>query len=947
MAIITDPDQLTRESVIFGTATQQVSIYPVGSTQRGDASPAFANNAWVSNTSNIVRESGAWTGVVNGDVVCILYGPDAGHYYVNNNISTSSIDLTRIIDGNAGATTSTGLTVSDFTAQNANVHSGNNSLEITAHGLITGDAFVLDNATAPTGLTDGVVYYVMVNDANFIRLSDTYDNALANTSEQTFSDSGTGDTDFHERVGVTVFTNGAAAVEQLSGANTSGDATGTLVDGVTKQAAYSYGKEEWRLDSIDASTSNTYYNDDLIRHEFPFEAITAEQFEIGGGASHQDWGWFDTYTRKKVRTAGWAEKNETGSPTNDLERQAGIITLGSLDSDTQVYYQQTNATTTPVNFTFLGAINEAIRIYYDANQDGSADFDYLTYLKLFARKKGKTYVQSEIADIGVSSLQTIVNRFPLAHADDAAISNTDGEILGLTPFRTTTLNASVTDAIDGDITAGGVTFTDADATFETWLVVAGDTLRVTNGNDVGYYTIASVDSDTVLTIATDFEFTGWQDTTSSATYEIYSYYRIADKATTPGTAAVYSDGAIADVDGDTGTMTDSTNSPFTVGSGVAPGDYLLITEVGAHYGLYEVISRGSDTVITVNTSDQIFTSLGTIDYMVLNAGMYLLYKKDTVTNAAPTSYDFDDTNASYGNRPTITRSDGTWDAALVSGSIIEITGSESTGENDGSYTVHTVESTTIISLVATDVIVDNATDTTAVMAVYNGFIRDIGGTNYAFNWRLSGNDSTLANCYQFIQHQLRQTIDIDYGDSTFRGDITDLLMSFASPTGTTLNMYIDDLDTNDINNTTFQDHSGVNRNSPFVAAGSLSFNLNLSTDTDAKYWLFFENDDAGDNLGRDYGTEYAIIVEDATSPTPLQIAGAVPQQAGGSTVAFTYDYDGNVQRGDSSAGVDAPVTLVAIGLETAQFVISTGTIGRTTGITISAVAALERNYLDP
>jgi hypothetical protein len=73
------------------------------------------------------------------------------------------------------------------------------------------------------------------------------------------------------------------------------------------------------------------------------------------------------------------------------------------------------------------------------------------------------------------------------------------------------------------------------------------------------------------------------------------------------------------------------------------------------------------------------------------------------------------------------------------------------------------------------------------------------------------------------------------------------------------------------------------------------------------------------------------------------IAGTVSAQ---SSIAFTYDYDGNVQRGAASAATPAPVTLVAIGLDTAQFVISTGTITRTTGITISAVAALERNYLN-
>jgi hypothetical protein len=108
-------------------------------------------------------------------------------------------------------------------------------------------------------------------------------------------------------------------------------------------------------------------------------------------------------------------------------------------------------------------------------------------------------------------------------------------------------------------------------------------------------------------------------------------------------------------------------------------------------------------------------------------------------------------------------------------------------------------------------------------------------------------------------------------------------MSFATPTGTGLNMFIDDLNSNDINNATFNDHAGTARNFPFTSAGSLVFNPNLSNDDRAKYWLFFSNDDApGDNLGRDYGTENAIIVEDATTPTPNAIQGFV-NAAGGAT----------------------------------------------------------------
>jgi hypothetical protein len=105
--------------------------------------------------------------------------------------------------------------------------------------------------------------------------------------------------------------------------------------------------------------------------------------------------------------------------------------------------------------------------------------------------------------------------------------------------------------------------------------------------------------------------------------------------------------------------------------------------------------------------------------------------------------------------------------------------------------------------------------------------------------------------------------------------------------------------------------------------------------------MFFTNDDAGDNLGRDYGTIDAITVQD---DSPADIAGSVPQAGGGSSQAFTYDYDGNTQRGTGSDGTNAPITIVAIGLGTGQFVVATGTILRQTGQVYSLVAALERNY---
>jgi hypothetical protein len=62
------------------------------------------------------------------------------------------------------------------------------------------------------------------------------------------------------------------------------------------------------------------------------------------------------------------------------------------------------------------------------------------------------------------------------------------------------------------------------------------------------------------------------------------------------------------------------------------------------------------------------------------------------------------------------------------------------------------------------------------------------------------------------------------------------------------------------------------------------------------------------------------------------------------SVDVSYDYDGNVQRGAASAAKDAPITAVAIGLSTGQYVSATGTIARSKANSISLVAPLERNY---
>jgi len=89
--------------------------------------------------------------------------------------------------------------------------------------------------------------------------------------------------------------------------------------------------------------------------------------------------------------------------------------------------------------------------------------------------------------------------------------------------------------------------------------------------------------------------------------------------------------------------------------------------------------------------------------------------------------------------------------------------------------------------------------------------------------------------------------------------------------------------------------------------------------------------------GNDYGEAGAVTVNDAAG-TP--ITGAIAS----TSLAFTYDYDGNVQAG-YAGGTDRPVTLIGIRPGSGKFVVATGTLTRSKAIVLSLVAEQDRAYV--
>ena len=197
-----------------------------------------------------------------------------------------------------------------------------------------------------------------------------------------------------------------------------------------------------------------------------------------------------------------------------------------------------------------------------------------------------------------------------------------------------------------------------------------------------------------------------------------------------------------------------------------------------------------------------------------------------------------------------------------------------------------------------------------------------------------------------------QAANLEQSPPTVNGRTADLLLQFVGDTlftraafnpatSTTDGVYITNFQTADINRLVFTDDTGTERVFPFTATLTLNFSATLSADTDATFWVFFTNDDAGDNTGRDFNTAEAILVNDADG---VAMTGLISSDT---FRQLSYAYDTNVQRGAASVEDPAPVTAVAIGLGGAQYVLATGTIERSNANSIALVAPQERNYSNP
>jgi hypothetical protein len=213
--------------------------------------------------------------------------------------------------------------------------------------------------------------------------------------------------------------------------------------------------------------------------------------------------------------------------------------------------------------------------------------------------------------------------------------------------------------------------------------------------------------------------------------------------------------------------------------------------------------------------------------------------------------------------------------------------------------------------------------------------KTIGGGSYPFRKIIEGNSATLEEIYTKIQYLLRQSGDIDAGAGTVNGDTADSLCYFVGDTlYTTQGVFIENLQANDINRVVFLDQNSVQRSYPYASAGTLNFNSFLTAGGTGYYRMYFTTLPGASN---DYGESGAVTVDDNAA---ADIAGTISA----ASIAFTFDYDGNVQ-GGRTAGTDAAVTIVAGNAGSAKPVVATGMLTRSKGISLTLTAEADRAYL--
>jgi len=238
--------------------------------------------------------------------------------------------------------------------------------------------------------------------------------------------------------------------------------------GVTLQCIYSFLKEEWKTDAA------------LNKFKFPLKMYTKTD-----GIFINGWVFTNAATRVFVRDAGWTEGSN---------KYMGIVSLGNFDETTdQAYFQQAQGYGQGItSFDKTGNLNEYVDIT-----------SALSFFKTFLRIRPKVYAEYDLlSEQGISALEPVLYKLPLANTDDLKTTDTDLAIDTTAPYVGT---AELT-LTDGSVTQGDPTLTSTIGGFVSGDV--GKLITIATGTNAGQYKIVTYTDTNNVDVDRNFEATG-------------------------------------------------------------------------------------------------------------------------------------------------------------------------------------------------------------------------------------------------------------------------------------------------------------------------------------------------------------------------------------------------------------------------------------------------------
>jgi hypothetical protein len=680
-------------------------------------------------------------------------------------------------------------------------------------------------------------------------------------------------------------------------------------DGVTLQALYSFLKEEWKADSA------------LIALPFPLVAITPEQFEFIEGWQPADATVAtatDIRSRKVIRTGGWSEISGTDVLTSQY---AGVISLGSFEdeaNDLAYYAFGTDATVNNAqNFTFAGPLNEAVKTYEDIG-----NVDTLTFVDGGGGDDSITRATGSFITDGFVVGGRVVVRSATASANDGTYI--------VTAVAATTLSVATASFTTPGADAAAQLAVDNRNVFKVYLRVRdGDPFgKLYDSSDlvaIGLSELTNKAERFPLANATDLKIAETDANISSTTpyteieikYLDQAYNREVDSVTKRNFGIVIDVGTYSEANGAAATTSRWDSASYD--GGLTLSDYTggtLIVHEGTNQGSYTISgtpvdSAGTLQITVVGTP---LTATGTNESFTMQraspvvASIEEIYEKVQYQLRQTTDIDFggttvigataDELLTFVGDALTVGNASSPPSNPNGGGTGVIIEGFDSNDTNDLTF-------------------VDNTGTSRTFPFVAAGTIN--------FNSNLV-NDTGPAEYYMYFTY-------------TTRTNSTTAAMTAVSGSAGTITGTADlpTLTNGDyINVTGFPD---AENNGIFQVTGSPTTSSVDVIRVDGGTLVADAGPQTIDVDQNPINSPDAILVDNNSG---ADITGNVP----GASVAFDFDYDNNVQ-GGRTAATDAAVTIRAIGLDLAQFVETTGTITRATGLSFSLVAALERNYENP